>query len=58
MLLSIGIENQPVYVQLIKFLGLIGVFLIIIVLANISPAEAKKDTKKIKDDIAKNDTNT
>lgn len=58
MLLNIGIENQPVFIQLIKYLGLIVVFLVIIVLANISPAENKKDTKEIKGDAAKNDAKT
>jgi len=58
MLLSMGIENDPVLIQIVKFIGLIVVFLVILILANWSPKEHKKDSEEKKEEILSGDTLT
>ncbi|MBP7785881.1 hypothetical protein KA062_01350 [Patescibacteria group bacterium] len=57
-MLSMGIENDIALVQVIKLLGLIVVFLVIIILANVSPVKEKRDSEKIKGDVPTNDTDS
>ena len=56
-MLSIVIESTAV-VQVIKLFGLIVVFLIIIFLANLSPAKEKKGSKDIGVRVDSNNTDS
>jgi hypothetical protein len=54
---SIVIESTAI-VQVIKLLGLIAVFLVIIFLANLPPAKDKKNSEDIRGKITSNDTDS